>query len=156
MTPESRKAFNTYMGLMLIVLAMLCFGFAGYMILVPAAEKTAPPPKIAVINKQLCLDGLKALGFQVRSLGQDIQVMDRTPDVLPLDRLKNASLGTSMCQMYLKSFCMGSTCPDQHAMTFTLTQDEPGASRAKTPLPSPARNSTPAKTGSPAKPAGLS
>lgn len=125
MTPESRKTFNTYMGLLLILLAFGCFGLGGYMIFVPAKEKSAPLPAVATLNKQPCIDGLTALGFNAASIGADIRVTGRDTEALPLDRLKSASLGIAMCHLYLKSFCMGPSCPDPSAMSFVLTPDDP-------------------------------
>jgi hypothetical protein len=130
MTPESRKAFNTFMGVLLIILAIGCFALAGYMIIVPAKEKTAPPPTIATVSKQSCIEGLTTLGFNAASIGSDIRVTDRNAEANPLDRLKNASLGVSMCHLYLKSFCMGPSCPDPTAMSFTLTPDDPTTAKA--------------------------
>lgn len=124
MTPESRKKFNTLMGSFLIILALACFGLAAYMIFVPAKEKPAPLPTVATISKQPCIEGLTALGLTAVSVGEDIQVTDRHIDLPPLERLKTASLGISMCHLYLKSFCMGPACPDPSALSFTLTQEE--------------------------------
>lgn len=125
MTPESRKQFNTLMGSLLIFMALVCFGFAGFMILTPAQAKVAPPPTVAPINKQACLDGLNNLGFTAVASGADIRVVDRNVSALPLERLKNASLGVSMCHLYLKSFCMGPACQDSSAMSFVLSPDAP-------------------------------
>lgn len=150
MTPESRKKFNTYMGSFLIFLALVSFGLAAYMIFVPAKEKPAPLPTVAAISKQPCIEGLTALGLTAISVGEDIQVSDRNLQQLPLDRLKTASLGVAMCNMYLKSFCMGPACPDPSALSFTLTQNEQtvalGATRATPPqMKSSATSTAPAE-----------
>jgi hypothetical protein len=146
MTPESTKSFNTYMGVLLIFLALGCFGLGGYMVFVPATEKAAPPPKIATINKQPCIEGLTALGFQAASIGADIRVTDRNNDAEPLERLKNASLGIAMCHLYLKDFCMGPNCPNPTAMTFTLTETEPTDKKTPSAPDVPKKPVTPAPT----------
>jgi hypothetical protein len=148
MTPESRKKFNTLMGSFLIFLALVCFGLAAYMIFVPAQEKPAPLPTVAAISKQPCIEGLTALGLTAISVGEDIQVTDRHAELPPLDRLKTASLGVSMCHMYLKTFCMGPACPDPSALSFTLTQNEQAANAggslaAPSPRPVPATPAAP-------------
>lgn len=111
------------MGSLLIALATVCFGLAGYMIFTPAKEKPAPTPTIATINTKPCIEGLTALGLTAVATGADIRVVDRNASALPLERLKTASLGISMCHLYLKSFCMGPACQDSSSMTFVLTPD---------------------------------
>jgi hypothetical protein len=138
MTPESRKLFNTWMGSLLILLAMVCFGLAGYMIFIPNESKPEPAPTFAVVNKQSCIEGLTALKLNLITVGQDIRVTDRNVDVNPLDRLKTASLGVSMCHLYLKSFCMGPSCEDPSAMTFVLTPNDPSDWKNRTRAPSAA------------------
>lgn len=148
MTPESRKKFNTLMGSFLIFIALVCFGLAAYMIFVPAKEKPAPLPTVAAISKQPCIEGLTALGLTAISVGDDIQVTDRNSELPPLERLKTASLGISMCHMYLKTFCMGPACPDPSALSFTLTQNEQSISTsapfsAPAPRPAPPQDAPP-------------
>ena len=123
MTPELRKTFNTYMGVLLIILSLVCFGLTAYMVIVPNETAEAPAPKIAPVPKQPCLDGLAATGATTTSVGSDIRVQDLS-SAPPLDKLKAASLGISMCHYYLKSFCMGATCT-QPGLTYVLTPDEP-------------------------------
>ena len=124
MTPESRKAFNTYVGVLLIILSLVCFGLTAYMVVMPNEAKDLPPPKFAPVAKQPCLEGLTALGFNAVSTGSDIRVSDSNPSTGPQEKLRNASLGISMCHYYMKSFCMGSSC-SQPGLTFVLTPDEP-------------------------------
>jgi len=126
MTPESRKMFNTWMGTLLILLAIALFGLSAYMIFVPAKEKPAPLPTVAAINKQPCIEGLTELGMSAVSVGPDIRVTDTRSTMDPQERLRQASLGISMCHLYLKSFCMGPACADPTTMSFVLTPDEPG------------------------------
>lgn len=123
MTPEARKQFNTLMGSLLIVMAMVCFGLTAYMIFTPAKEKPAPTPTVATISTKPCLEGLTALGLTAVATGADIRVVDRNTSALPLERLKTASLGISMCHLYLKSFCMGPACQDSSSLTFVLSPD---------------------------------
>jgi hypothetical protein len=144
MTPESRKTFNTYMGALLILLALGCFGLASYMIFTPATEKPAPLPRVSTINKQQCIEGLKNLGFRGSLMGADIRVTDTKPEANPYDRLKDASLGIAMCHLYLKKFCMGPGCQNPEAMSFELTPDDPMLSRKAKPLVAPTgANETP-------------
>lgn len=133
MTPESRKLFNTWMGSLLIFMAMVCFGLAGYMIFVPNESKPEPAPTFAVVNKQPCLEGLAALNLSAVAIGRDIRVTDRDVAANALDRLKTASLGVSMCHMYLKSFCMGPSCEDPNALTFVLAPSDPSDSSNRSP-----------------------
>lgn len=123
MTPEIRKAFNTYMGILLILLSLICFGFTGFLIFKPADPKEATV-MIEPVSKKPCLEALGKLGVNITDMGEKIRVQDFS-DAPPFEKLQKASLGISMCHFYLESFCMGQAC-NEPGVTYVITQKENG------------------------------
>ena len=141
MTPEGKRKFNTYMGSLFLVLGLIAWVLAIFIATTPATAKPAPVNGTPTIDLNSCRQALTRMKYSAEVKGKDIVVRESLSESADEDairrQLEKATIGSTMCKLSLKAFCMGEACEDPAQLTFVLTrnkiivEEEPASSSVK-------------------------
>ena len=142
MSPENRRKFNTFFGSLFLSTGLVAWAVSAYYAVTPNPPKPVPIASSALIDLQSCRSALASMGFQATMKSKNEVSAFEPLGADPQGQLQKASVAATLCNLPMKSFCMGEGC-EQPGLTLVIEQPvslpskpEP-ASTAKKPAAKP-------------------
>lgn len=108
MNVSRQRVLNILAGIIFSLLGLVCYGAAGYLVLVP------PKPVIGInsldLDTKACEKLLSQLGFKTTKFKTELRAERKGGFENPERLLSDASIGISSCGLPLVRFCMGTGC----------------------------------------------